>query len=168
MPTMFPTPATGGDDLNRRPQNPGEVTGIPTSLKWAFGIFLATAVLMVLTSLVMFTAGYTGPDAVDADYMDVVVGNQKFIGGLNGLAGVVIAALISQVPRSGKNVRRLLLAISLLVVLVDLLSFVTRAGGPALAVIAVLLAFASLLLFRPAVSDLVEENHRVKKMGKRD
>ena len=67
-----------------------------------------------------------------------------------------------------KNVRRLLLAISLLVVLVDLLSFVTRAGGPALAVIAVLLAFASLLLFRPAVSDLVEENHRVKKMGKRD
>lgn len=140
---------------------------MPTALKWSFGIYLGTAALMILTALVMFTAGYTGPTAgVDADYMELVVGNQKFIGTINGLAGVVIAALASQVARSGKNIRRLLLAISLLVVLVDLLSFVTRAGGPSLALIAILLAFATLLVFRPAVSDLVEENHRVKKMGK--
>lgn len=167
MPTMFPTPATGGDDLNRRPRNTGATTGMPTSLKWAFGIFLGTSILMVLTALVMFTAGYTGPVDVDADYKNLVVNTQKFIGAINGLAGVVIAALISQVPRSGKNIRRLLLAITLLVVLMDLLSFVTRAGGMALAVIAILLGVGTLLLFRPAVSDLIEDNHRTKQMGKR-
>lgn len=166
MPSMFPTPASGGDDINRRPHDTGDNQGIPTALKWSFGIYLGTAVLMILTALVMFTVGYTGPEDVDADYMDVVVTNQKFIGTLNGLAGVAIVALASQVARSGKNIRRFLLALSLLVVLVDLLSFVTRAGGPSLAVIAILVAFATLLLFRPAVSDLVEENHRAKKMNK--
>lgn len=161
---MFPTPASGGDDINRRPRKSADGSTMPPSLKWALGLFIATAALMVLTGLVMYTAGYTGPADADQDYQEVVVNNQKFIGALNGLAGVVIAALISQVPRSGKNVRRLLLAISLLVVLVDLLSFVTRAGGISLAVIAILLALGCLLVFRPSVNDVVEQNHRTKKM----
>lgn len=169
MPSMFPTPATGGDDANRRPRNTGAGVGMPTALKWSFGIYLGTAALMLLTAMVMFTAGYTGPtEDVDADYMELVVSNQKFLGAINGLAAVVIAALVSQVARSGKNLRRLLLVISFLVILVDLLSFVTRAGGPSLAAIAILLAFATLLVFRPSVGDLVEENHRRKKMGKRN
>ena len=157
MPSMFPTPATGGDDANRRPRNTGDGVGMPTALKWSFGIYLGTAALMLLTAMVMFTAGYTGPtEDVDTEYMELVVSNQKFIGAINGLAAVVIAALISQVARSGKNLRRLLLVISFLVILVDLLSFVTRAGGPSLAAIAILLAFATLLVFRPSVGDLVE------------
>ena len=94
----------------------------------------------------------------------MVVNNQKFIGLVNGLAGIVVAALISQVPRGGKNIRRLLLVIALLVMLVDLLSFVTRAGGPSLALIALLLAAGCLLLFRPDVNQLVAQNHRTKQM----
>lgn len=167
MPSMFPTPATGGDDINRRPRNSGDSSGVPASLKWAFGILLATAALMVLTGLIMFTAGYNGPSDVDPEYMELVVNSQKLIGGINGLAGVVIAALASQLPRSGKNARRMLLALALLVALVDLLSFVTRAGGPSLALIAILLAFASLLMFRPSASDRIEQNHLTKKMEKR-
>ena len=164
MPTMFPTPASGGDDANRRPRKPYDGTGTPPSLKWAFAFFIGAAILMVLTGLVLYTAGYTGPTDTDAQYQEVVVNNQRFIGMVNGLAGIVIAALISQVPRSGKNIRRLLLAIALLVVLVDLLSFVTRAGGPSLALIALLLAAGCLLLFRPDVNDLVAQNHRTKQM----
>lgn len=164
MPSMFPTPATGGDDLNRRPRDTTPGSGMPTAWKWGFGLYLATAALMILTALVMFTAGYTGPTDVDPDYRELVLSTQKLIGAINGFSGLVIALLASQVARSGKHLRRILLAISFLVILVDLLSFITRAGGPSLAVIAILLALATLLVFRPSVSDLVEENHRAKQM----
>ncbi|ANE03147.1 hypothetical protein ccrud_02255 [Corynebacterium crudilactis] len=161
MPSMFPSPATGGDDINRRPLNEGETDGtsIPTILKVVFWMLFATAAFMIFAGLVMYTAGYTGPADVEESYKDVVVNNQKFIGAINGFAGIVIVALTSQLPKSGKNPRRILLAIILLVVLTDLLSFATRAGGFALALIAVLLALEALLLFRPAINDHIERNH---------
>ncbi|AGT04440.1 putative membrane protein [Corynebacterium glutamicum MB001] len=168
MPSMFPSPATGGDDINRRPLNEpnADATTIPTALKVVFWMLFATAAFMIFTGLVMYTAGYTGPDDVDESYKAVVVNNQEFIGGINAFAGVVIAALTSQLPKGGKNPRRLLLAIMLLVLLTDLLSFATRAGGFALAIIAVLLALEALLMFRPAVNDHIDRNHMARVMNR--
>lgn len=159
MPSMFPTPATGGDDLNRRRRDDTPEGQLPRSLKIGFGLFLLTAAFMILTGLVMFTSGYTGPADMDADYREVVVNNQKFIGGVNASAGVVIAALVSQLIRGGKMPRRILLGITFLVVLLDLLSFVTRAGGPALVFIALALALSALLIFTPSASAHIERNH---------
>ncbi|WP_080794422.1 hypothetical protein [Corynebacterium pacaense] len=159
---MFPTPATGGDDLNRRQRPTAEGDGLPTSLKAAFWLLLGTSVLLVLSGLVLLTSGYTGDDSASAEYREQVINNQKFIGGINAFAGIVVAALTSQVPRGGKNVRRLLLAIIVLLLLVNLLAFVVRMGGFALAVIGVLLALGALLLYRPAASDHIERNHMAR------
>ncbi|BAU94834.1 hypothetical protein N24_0572 [Corynebacterium suranareeae] len=169
MPSMFPSPATGGDDINRRPLNEPQADEhtIPTVLKVVFWMLFATAAFMIFSGLVMYTAGYTGPEDVEESYKDVVVNNQKFIGGINAFAGIVIAALTSQLPRGGKNPRRILLGIVLLVVLTDLLSFATRAGGFALAVIAVLLALEALLMFRPSINAHIERNHMARVMGRK-
>ncbi|MFP7364799.1 hypothetical protein SFC07_03315 [Corynebacterium callunae] len=169
MPSMFPSPATGGDDINRRPilKPSAEDGSLPRMLKIVFGLLLVTAAFMVLTGLILYTAGYTGPDDVAESAKETVINNQKFIGGINGFAGVVIAALTSQLPRGGKTPRRVLLALIVLVVLVDLLSFATRAGGFALAVIALLLALAGVLLFRPAISDHIERNHMARMVNQR-
>lgn len=162
MPTMFPTPPSGGDDPNRRARPSADSAEVPKALKVAFWLLLGTSALMILSGLVLFTSGYTGPEDADAAFKELVVENQKFIGGINAFSGIVIAALTSQIPRGGKNVRRILLAIILLSVLVDLISFVTRSGGFALALIAILLALGALLLFRPNVSDHIERNHMAR------
>ena len=169
MPSMFPSPATGGDDINRRPvHEPSAADGtMPKLLKAVFWMLLATAAFMILTGLILYTAGYTGPADMDESYKEAVVNNQKFIGGINAFAGVVIAALTSQLPRGGKTPRRVLLALMMLVVLVDLLSFATRAGGFALGIIAVLLALDALLLFRPSISDHIDRNHMARVMNQR-
>jgi hypothetical protein len=127
-------------------------------LKAAFWLLLATSVVLVLSGLVLFTSGYSGPLDAPAAFQEQVVNNQRFIGGINAFAGVVVAALTSQVARSGKNVRRGLLALIVLLVLVNLLAFVVQMGGIGLAVIAVLLAVAALLLYRPSASDYIERN----------
>lgn len=159
MPTMFPTPSSGGDDLNRRQRPIADSDALPTSLKVAFWLLLGTSVLLVLSGLVLFTSGYTGGDDASAEYQQQVIDNQRFIGGINIFAGVVVAALTSQVPRGGKNVRRILLALIFLLLLVNLLAFVVQMGGFGLAAIAVLLALGGLLLYRPAASDHIERNH---------
>lgn len=167
MPSMFPSPTTGGDDINRRPisEPTANEKSIPTVLRTVFWLLFVTAASMIFAGLVMYTAGYTGPENMDANYKETVVNNQKFIGGINIFAGIVIAALTSQLPRGGKNPRRILLGIMLLVILVDLLSFATRAGGFALAIIAVLLAVEALLLFRPTINSHIERNHMARVMN---
>ncbi|ALC04934.1 hypothetical protein CDES_02370 [Corynebacterium deserti GIMN1.010] len=166
MPSMFPSPASGGDDLNRRRLGPSaDENIIPTALRVVFWMLFVTAAFMIFTGMVMYTAGYTGPDDVDQAFKDTVVNNQKFIGGINAFAGIVIAALTSQLPRGGKTPRRVLLAILLLVVLVDLLSFATQAGGFALALIAVVVALEALILFRPSINSHIERNHMARVMN---
>lgn len=168
MPSMFPTPATGGDDLNRRRGEDRTPEGqLPRSLQIGFVLLLLTAAFMILTGLIMFTSGYTGPADVDADYIEVVVNNQRFIGGVNAFAGIVIAALASQLIRGGKLPRRILLGILLLVALLDLLSFVTRAGGFALVVIVLALAVGALLIFTPSASAHIGRNHAARAAERR-
>lgn len=163
VPTMFPTPGTGGDDPNRRPKKPAATDHrhagsavMPSMLKIVFWLLFGIAILMVLTGLVLFTVGYQGDPQAETAYREAVVRNQQFIGVVDIIGGVLIAGLTARLPGGSRLARRALLVVLFLGCLANLLAFGIRAGGFALALIAVLLGVAALMLFHSSINSYID------------
>ncbi len=163
MPSMFPSMYRSPDDPPRR--NTGRAsgdgeTGIwPTALRWGYYLCVASAILMILSGLVMLTDGYQGNRNVDQTLIDAFMRNVRFVAVFNIIAGLAIAALAAQLKGGGRISRRWLAGVIGLSLFFNVAAFVIQVGGLGLGVIVVLLAFSALFIFRPSANEFMRRSN---------
>ena len=105
MPSMFPSMYRSPDDPHRR--NTGRAGGDgdsgtwPSALRWGYYLCVASAILMILSGLVMLTDGYQGNQNIDQILIDAFVRNVRFVAIFNIIAGLAIAVLAAQLKGRG-------------------------------------------------------------------
>lgn len=153
MPSMFPGFRNDPDDLNRR-YRPSERdrSGVPRTITWGYYLLVGIAILMVVTSLFLFSVESEQPGALNPDAATTVKNNLMFVGITNLLGGILIAALAPQLSKGSRSSRRWLLGVILLATLLNLLSFVILREPFSLALIAALLMIAGVMVFQPSAT----------------
>ncbi len=166
MAGMFPSPfrppasGTGQEDPNRviRRWQPGQPT--PTSVRVAFGLFVAACGLLLFTGLLYLTAQWDAPAANEeqAQQMAFVLRNTRILGAVNVIASLLLAWFSLGVLRGKRNHRRYALWVSMLAIFFLLAGWLLQFTGFGQAIVALLLAIANLLAFRVSV-DTYYDNH---------
>ncbi|AKK04044.1 hypothetical protein [Corynebacterium epidermidicanis] len=153
MTNMFPTMYRGGQDPDdHRSHSDHDVARPPTALRWGYLLMLASTMFMLVAGLIIATAGYTGDPNVDPRFAEAVVLNQRIVGICNIVAAMVLVLLSVQVRNGARKVRPWVVGVVVLVVLVDMIAFLIKAGGFAVALIPVMLATSAVLLYRDSVT----------------
>lgn len=164
MPSMFPSMAANNDDINRTSKawKPGDPT--PRIVLIAALMFVIVGVLMVLTGVFQLTVDWNREpiNAEEAERMDFVRRNVQILGGVNVLGGVIITWLAMSLRQGLRNRRRFLLWISCLCIFFMLLGWVFAFTGPGQALLALGLAIAALMAFRPAADPFFDAGHRLE------
>ncbi|AKK10273.1 hypothetical protein [Corynebacterium uterequi] len=162
--SMFPTPVTGGDDPNRRWRDTTPDGVRPQSLVAGYVLALAGAVLMVVSSLVMFSVGFVGGDA-PLEVIDSFERNQRIVAVGNLVLAAVVVWSASATTRGRKAARRVLGAAIFSGVFLNLLGFIVTVSGLAAIVIVALLAFAAVAVTRPSANKYIRycEDQRLRR-----
>ena len=164
MPSMFPSMAPNADDRNRRTKawRPGDPT--PRVVLIASVLFVILGVLMVLSGVLMFTVDVDGQamNADEAERLEFLRDNVRILGGINVVLGLIITGLSLTLRLGHRNRRRVLLWVSCLAILFMLLGWVFGFTGLGQAVLALGLAIACLMAFRPAADPFFDAGHRLE------
>lgn len=129
----------------------------PSALTWAYYIAIASAALLIVSALVMFTT--TPPAETDQEVIDAVRKNYRFLGIVNIIGGLIIAALAAQFSNAGYIARRVYIGTAVILIILNLMSIMLGIGGLGLLVIIVMLAISVVLYITPAVSAVIS-THR--------
>lgn len=163
MPSMFPSLATPGEDPNRRIDywKPGDPT--PRVVIAGFAMILVAAVLMIYSGIGMFLLDWNREpiNAQEAERMAFVQRNVRILAGLNIIFAIVLILLAPKVRDGYRNKRRLALWIACLAIFFMLAGWVLGFSGMGQSLIALLLAIAFLLVYRPAADPFFDAGHRL-------
>lgn len=124
---------------------------VPPALKVAYGLCLVAAVLMLLAALLALG------DLPRATSATIRV-NLGIVGGVNLLAALTVAAMAPRLRtpgQTGRRARRWLAMSSAASIAVSVLGLVTQTVGVAILGHVIVLAFALLAVYRPAVTAFV-------------
>lgn len=161
---MFPTMASHGDDRNRQVQawQPGDPTPRTTIL--AFALLLVTGVLMIVVGgfelMARWDHGASSPE--EAERMQFVVRNVRILGGVTAACGLGIALLAPKVRDGYRRSRRAVTFIAAVGMFFMLAGWVFGFTGMGNALLALLLAIALLLAYRPAADPFYDAGHRLE------
>lgn len=163
MPSMFPSMAPSADDANRKSKGwkPGEPT--PRVVLIAAVLFVVIAVIMIFTGYWQLTADWSRQPAnpEEAERMDFVRRNVQILGGINVVLGLIITWLAFSLRQGYRGKRRILLWVSCLAIAFMLLGWVFQFTGPGQSVLALGLAIACLMAFRPSADPFFDAGHRL-------
>ena len=164
MPSMFPSMAPSADDRNRRTTawQPGDPT--PRIVLIASVLFVVVGVLMILSGYLNLTVEWSREptNAEEAERMEFVRRNVQILGGINAVLGLVITWLSFSLRLGYRGRRRILLWVSCLAIIFMLLGWVFGFTGPGQAVLALAVAIACLMAFRPAADPFFDAGHRLE------
>lgn len=166
MTSMFPSLYRGGDenDQNRKVVRwqPGDPT--PTSVKVGAILFLVTGLLMVFSGILSLTASWDREpmNAEEAEMMRFVQKNTRILGGIQVVLGLVIAFLHRGVLHGYRSKRRWILWVSALAAFFMLAGWVAQFVFIGTALLALMLAIAALLVFRPNADPFFDAGHRLE------
>ena len=96
MPSMFPSPLRG----DAGSPTPADPSAKPKALLVAYYLAVASAIVLILSGLVLFTT--QAPGGADAEMVQAVSRNQRFMAIVNIVGGLMIAALASQFHQAGR------------------------------------------------------------------
>lgn len=158
--SMFPTPFTGGggNDPNRswkEEQNPDGTW--PKSLRYGFVLSLVSAILMLVTGLVMLTHGEIQGDGAPLDVIAAYEKNLRFVAVGNIVVALLLTVAASYLRRGSLVGRRWFGVLLFAGAFLNLAGFIVSVVGLASIVVVVLLAFAGMFAFRPAANHFVSE-----------
>ncbi|MDU0479034.1 hypothetical protein QVA66_07255 [Staphylococcus chromogenes] len=152
MTNMYPSMFRGDRGNDHHASAPEVVTEPPAALRWGYLLMVAATMFMIFAGLVIATAGYTGDPNVDPRFAAAVELNQRIVGITNMVVAMVLVMLTVQVRKGRRSVRPWIAGVVVLVVLIDMVAFLIKAGGFAVAIIPIMLATSAFLLFRPRVT----------------
>ncbi|KAB1504411.1 hypothetical protein F7230_04920 [Corynebacterium sp. 320] len=165
MTSMFPSLYRDGSGDKNRATNkwaPGDPT--PGTVIAAFVFFLVIAAFMILSGFFLVTAHWDREPLTpeEADRMNFVRQNVRILGVINIVVGLVVAALSTGVKDGYRGKRRLVLWCSALGMFFMLAGWVFQFTGPGQALLALGLAVANLLAWRPASDPYFDAGHRLE------
>ncbi|WP_420099322.1 hypothetical protein [Corynebacterium sp.] len=153
MPTMFPVSHNSDPgDRNRsiRYWRPGD--GVPGSVRVAVVLFLVSAVGLIASGAVMWTAERPVVDDPDhMAYIETLSANMRWVGSVQVVAGVAVALLIPGVIRGVGRRRRWLMTVAAVAMGFTLVGWVFNVGGLEQPLLALAMALGALAMYRPAV-----------------
>lgn len=156
---MFPSLIPPSDDQNRRINywKPGEPT--PRAVVIGFALILVAAAMMIFFGVNMFLLDWDRPPSSpeEAERMEFVRNNVRILGGINAVLGAALAFLAPKIRDGHRRQRRWALWIGALAIFFMLAGWVFRFTPVGQAVIALMLAFAFLAVYRPAAEPYFEE-----------
>lgn len=164
MPSMFPS-------MNSHPADPHRTTtcwkpGDPTPrVVLAAGVlFVAVGALMLLAGTWQLTADwtYTPSNPQEAERMDFVRRNVHILGGINVVLSVAIIWLALSLRLGYRRKRRVLLCASCLAIFFMLAGWVFGFSGMGQALLALGLAVACLMAYRPSADPFFDAGHRLE------
>lgn len=154
MAGMFPTFVADPNDRNRRFHEKVGPTW-PASLRAAYYVALAGAVLLLLTGMLMLTSG--APKDADAQFAQAFTTNMRIVAGLDILLGLAIAGCAAFFERGAKRARRVFAAAVAVAAFVNMAGFFIGVAGWAAFAVTLILVAALFLAFRPAANAYVDE-----------
>lgn len=146
-------------DYNRRPKKerePLDLTVWPKDLTWAYWVFVAAAVVMVVSAL----AGFFAQDSSTGALSDFLRSNRMFVAWANLIGALIIAFVAPQLARPMKHARSILAAVTGLSAFFNIAAVAIGAGGLFLIVIVILLVAGTYLMYRPDPNEFVRERTR--------
>ncbi|WP_295642178.1 hypothetical protein [uncultured Corynebacterium sp.] len=164
MPSMFPTMASSSDDRNRRVEawKPGDPT--PRTTIVAFALLLTTGVLMIVAGFFQLIAKWDGPigSPEEAERVNFLIRNVRILGGITAVCGLGIALLAPKVRDGYRRSRRGVTFIAAVGMFFMLAGWVFHFTGFGNALLALLLAIALLLAYRPSADPYFDAGHRLE------
>ncbi|GAB3944705.1 hypothetical protein [Corynebacterium tapiri] len=149
--SMFPTPFSPGDPNRSWRDDYAEGDGVPNSLTIAWVLTVGAAALMLISAIIMLTAGFQGGDA-PLEVIAAFERSQRVVAVSNILGAVALGWTVAAMRRGVRHSRRWYTALSALVIAVNVAGFVVTVASFAAIVIVGLLAFALVYAFRPSAT----------------
>ncbi|MCP1388045.1 hypothetical protein M5J20_07550 [Corynebacterium sp. TA-R-1] len=153
MAGMFPTMVADPNDRNRR-YTDGPAEAWPESLRIGYWLVLLAAIVMLLTSMLMFKVGV--PAEIDPDLRGSFTSNMRIVAVGNIVLALALAAFASYFERGSKNARRWASGMIGLTIFLNFAGFYVGVSGWSAFVIVVLLGLAVFFMFRPAANAFVD------------
>lgn len=156
---MFPGAASNKNDRNRaiRYWRPGE--GTPATLKIAVVLVTVSAVGLVLSGFLMWTADPPQPANADQQRtIDSVATALRWIGSGQIIAAIYLCCAAPGILRGHASRRVHTLVAAGVAILISLGSWVIGVGGLIQPILALLLASAALAMYRPAMKTYFEQS----------
>ncbi|QYH20332.1 hypothetical protein JKI95_05490 [Corynebacterium aquatimens] len=153
MAGMFPTMVADRNDPNRR-YTGGPSEAWPGSLRIGYWLVLIAAVMMLLTGMLMLSAG--APEEIDAETLKQFTTNMRIVAVGNIVLGLGLTALASYFERGSKQARRWASGLIGLTIFLNFAGFYVGVSGWATFAIVVLLGLAVFFMFRPAANSFVD------------
>lgn len=125
----------------------------PKALTWAYYVAVVCAALLIVSALVMITT--TPPDSTDQEVINAVRQNYRFLGIINIIGGLVIAALAAQFSNAGFVARRVYVGVATVLIALNLMSIMLGIGGIGMMLIVLLLAVSVVSYLTPAVTAFI-------------
>lgn len=125
----------------------------PKALTWAYYVAIVCAALLIVSALVMITT--TPPDSTDQEVINAVRQNYQFLGIINIIGGLVIAALAAQFSNAGFVARRVYVGVAAVLIALNLMSIMLGIGGIGMMLIVLLLAVSVVSYLTPAVTAFI-------------
>ncbi len=140
-------------------QVPRDLSVWPRELRWSYWVFVAAAVVMVVSAL----AAFFGPgDTATGELADYLHANRQFMAWTNLAGALVIVLVAPQLARPMKHARTILAAVAGIVSFLNILAIAVRVGGLLLILIVLLLVAGLVLMYRPGPNAFVKEHTRPK------
>ncbi|WP_342318948.1 hypothetical protein [Corynebacterium mayonis] len=153
---MFPTMVGDPNDPNRR-YDP-EVSGTwPAALRNGFRLALVASVLMLLTAMVALSAGF--PLGADEAFRAPFMRNMRFVAFGNIVLALGLVACAAQLQQGSRAARRAMAGCAAASIFLNLAGFALKVTSWASFLIAILLAVAMWLVFRPVANGYFDERH---------
>lgn len=146
-------------DYNRRPagrREPLDVSVWPKDLRWAYWVFVAAAIVMVVSAL----AGFFATDSSSGEAAEFLRSNRTFVAWSNLIGAIVIAFIAPQLARPMKHARSVLAAVTGLSAFCNIAAVAIGAGGLFLIAIVIFLVAGTYLMYRPDPNVFVRERTR--------
>ncbi|MGJ4049890.1 hypothetical protein ACN4DP_02805 [Corynebacterium macclintockiae] len=164
MPAMFPSMVPNSDDPNRRVAywQPGDPT--PRMVIASFAMLVFGGAIMVLVGVLSLTASWDREptSAEEAEHMRFMINNVRILGGINVVVGALLVFFAPGVRDGYRGKRRLVLWLGAIGILFMLAGWVFGFTGPGQALIALWVAVALLMAYRPAVNQFFDAGHRLE------
>lgn len=125
----------------------------PKALTWAYYVAVVCAALLIVSALVMITT--TPPDSTDQEVINAVRQNYRFLGIINIIGGLVIAALAAQFSNAGFGARKVYVGVAAVLIALNLMSIMLGIGGIGMMLIVLLLAVSVVSYLTPAVTAFI-------------
>ena len=153
MAGMFPTMVADPNDRNRRFS--GEVGDTwPSPLRTAYWFFVAAAVMMLVTGVMLLTTKF--PPDLDPDLLKTVKLNTRLVAVGNIILALCLTACAAYFEKGSKRARRWASGFIFLTIFLNFAGFFVGVVGLVSIVIVGLLAFGAFFMFRPAANAFMD------------